>query len=377
MDYDVIIAGGSFAGLAAAAQLQGKRVLLIEPHQIGKVPTSACGTLLSVLEATGTMDSLCQIHDQYILNLPRHSHTIPLPDLFCTFDYDIFCNRLLAQSDAEVLQASVQGCQDHLVQTSRGSFTADVLIDATGWRAALSTNGRQKTQAHKGKSFGIETVAPVQSSGLEFWYMPGRLLPKGVTWLFPAGETSHAGIASYVGQTRLKEGLEQWLHDEFDQSLNGVHGGYFPYRRRPPVAGHIFRVGDSAGQCLPLTAEGIRPALYFGDKAGQLARAVIEGEMTEAEAIAIYQRCVDEQASLYRFLLFVQKLLTNIPVPLVETIVARIEKWDKFISFMQLYGRAMTLSPTAVADDQVSPNRAAASERFLSRPLVAKSGEQP
>lgn len=35
MNYDIIIAGGSFAGLAAAVQLESKRVLLVEPHAIG------------------------------------------------------------------------------------------------------------------------------------------------------------------------------------------------------------------------------------------------------------------------------------------------------------------------------------------------------
>ncbi len=351
MDYDVIIAGGSFAGLAAAAQLRGKRVLLIEPHEIGKVPTSACGTTLAVLKATGTMDSLCQTHDNYILHLPRRTHTIPLPETFCTFDYDVFCNQLLAQGDAEVLRAAVRGHDDRLVHTSQGSFTADVLIDATGWRAALSSNGQQKTAAHKGKSFGMETVIPVQSSGLEFWYLPGRLLPKGVTWLFPAGATSRAGIASYVGQTQLKADLDQWLAEDFNQTTKGIHGGYFPYRRRPPVAGNIFRVGDAAGQCMPLTAEGIRPALYFGAKAGQLARAVISGQMTEAEALAHYRRCVDEQASLYRFLLFIQKFLTNIPVPLVETIVSGIEGWRYFHAFMRVYSRAMIPSPAVVPEE--------------------------
>jgi len=66
MQYDVIISGGSFAGLAAAVQLQGKRVLLVEPHKIGAVQTSACGTLLAVLKATGTMDSLLQVHDRIL-----------------------------------------------------------------------------------------------------------------------------------------------------------------------------------------------------------------------------------------------------------------------------------------------------------------------
>ncbi len=351
MDYDVIIAGGSFAGLAAAAQLRGKRVLLIEPHEIGKVPTSACGTTLSVLKATGTMDSLCQTHDKYILHLPRRTHTIPLPHTFCTFDYDIFCNQLWAQSDAELLHAVVRGHEGHLVHTSQGSFTADVLIDATGWRAALSSNGQQKTKVHKGKSFGIETVVPVQSSGLEFWYLPGRLLPKGVTWLFPAGATSRAGIASYVGQTQLKADLQQWLDDEFSQPMEGMHGGYFPYRRRPPVVENVFRVGDAAGQCMPLTAEGIRPALYFGAQAGQLARAIVSGQMTEAKAMAHYRHCVDEQASMYHFLLFIQKFLTNIPVPLVETIVSGIENGRYFHAFMRVYSRTMIPSLATVPED--------------------------
>ena len=35
MQCDIIISGGSFAGLAAAVQLHGKRVLLVEPHTIG------------------------------------------------------------------------------------------------------------------------------------------------------------------------------------------------------------------------------------------------------------------------------------------------------------------------------------------------------
>lgn len=53
MMYDVTIAGSSLAGLAAATQLRGKRVLLIEPHSVGAVRTSARGTLLAVHVATG------------------------------------------------------------------------------------------------------------------------------------------------------------------------------------------------------------------------------------------------------------------------------------------------------------------------------------
>src|SRR3989337_3864459 len=103
--YDVLIAGGSFAGLAAAVPLRGRRVLLVEPHEIGAVQTTACGTLLAVLQATGTVDSLHQIHNSLVLHLGDETIEYPLPYAFCTFDYRRFCQLLLAQPDAAVVPA--------------------------------------------------------------------------------------------------------------------------------------------------------------------------------------------------------------------------------------------------------------------------------
>ena len=40
----------------------------------------------------------------------------------------------------------------------------------------------------------------------------------------------------------------------------------------------MFFVGDSAGHCLPLTAEGIRTAFYFGIACGRELRAVVDGD---------------------------------------------------------------------------------------------------
>ena len=47
-------------------------------------------------------------------------------------------------------------------------------------------------------------------------------------------------------------------------------------------------VGDSAGHCLPLTAEGIRTALYFGLACGRELRAVVEGRQSREQALATY-----------------------------------------------------------------------------------------
>ena len=50
----------------------------------------------------------------------------------------------------------------------------------------------------------------------------------------------------------------------------------------------MFFAGDSAGHCLPLTAEGIRTALYFGLACGRELRAVLAGEQTREQALARY-----------------------------------------------------------------------------------------
>ncbi|HEX6268945.1 MAG TPA: NAD(P)/FAD-dependent oxidoreductase [Anaerolineales bacterium] len=340
MGYDIIIAGGSFAGLAVAVQMRGKRVLMVEPHAIGSVQNSACGTLLAVLEATGTVDSLLQVQNRLVLHLGESEFEYPLPYSFCTFDFRIFCNRLLLQSNVEVLRASVLGHRGHEILTTRGIVSAKILIDATGWRAALATNSRQQTQHHAGRSFGLETTIPTSEDGLHFYYEPSRLPPFTVGWLFPIGTRARAGLGSYLGQTRMAEALADFTHSEFGLSPDGRHGGYFPYRRQQPTTGCVFRIGDAAGQCIPLTGEGIRPALHFGAMAGRLVRRVLDGEIREANALREYRNLVRRHAEPYRYLLAVQKLLPRLPMAWIERIAGRVKQPDVLDPLLRWYWKS-------------------------------------
>lgn len=341
MDYEVVIAGGSFAGLAVAAQLRHRHVLLVEPHDIGAVQTSACGTLLAVLEATGTMDSLLQIHDRLILHLRDRMVEYNLPYPFCTFDYRTFCSRLLAQGDAELLQASVLGHLGHLVYTTNGVYDADILVDATGWRAALATNSGRQTEPHRGMSFGLETVIPVKENGLHFYYDAPGLGPYNIGWLFPTSAFSRAGIASYLGHTQLNKNLSNFVHNKFGQSPDGRHGGYFPYHIQSAVSGQVFRVGDAAGQCLPFSGEGIRPALYFGTAAGRLARRVLEGELCMEEALLWYQRFAEQHRLAYRVLLAAQNIIPGLLMPWIETIAGLVQPEKRINAIMRAYWKAI------------------------------------
>lgn len=349
MDYDVIIAGGSFAGLATAVQLRGKRVLMVEPHAIGAVQTSACGTLLAVLEATVTTDSLLQVHDRIVIHLRGRAYEFSIPDPFCTFDYRAFCYRLLAQAEVEILHASVLGHRGHIVYTTKGAFDAEILIDATGWRAALATNARQQTRTHIGKSFGLETVIPVKKKGLHFYYDKRKWGAYNVAWLFPVGAFSRAGFGSYRGLTRLNSALNGFVRDHFGYSPNGIHGGYWPYRRQPAITGHVFRVGDAAGQCLPFTGEGIRPALYFGARVGRLARRVLDGDMRAPEALRAYRE-IDRRhvAMTHHVLLAAQKVIPGLPMGCIERIASYVLPPERLYPAVQAYKEVIDPSVLAL-----------------------------
>lgn len=68
MVYDVIIAGGSFAGLAVATQLRGRRVLILDRKPVGTGQTSACGTIMPVLEHWHAEESVLQVHHSLFLH---------------------------------------------------------------------------------------------------------------------------------------------------------------------------------------------------------------------------------------------------------------------------------------------------------------------
>ena len=335
MHYDAIISGGSFTGLAAAVQLHGKRVLLVEPHTIGAVQTSACGTVLRILETTGTMDGLLQVHDRILLHLGKRTFDYPMLYSFCTFDYRVFCRRLLAQSDAEVLRASVLRHDGHKVSTTRGIIESDILIDATGWRAALATNLRQqRAKPHNSRSFGLETTIPTAKDGLHFYNAPRLLRSFNVGWLFPIGGSSRAGLASFT-------------QNEFGLPPDGRHGGHFPYRLQSTSTGDVFRIGDAAGQCIPLTGEGIRPALYFGAMAGRLVRRALDEEISLPTALHRYERFVGRRVRLYRHLLIVQKVLPALPMGWIGGVARYVQRPDVLDPLLRCYWKMF--EPDALA----------------------------
>ena len=309
-EYDAIIVGASFAGLAVARQLRGD-VLLLDRHEVGAVQTSACGTPLWVPRSLWVEHSVLQVHERLDVRTPSRTVTFDLHDVpFCTFDYRAFTQGLLAQSSATFKRAAVTGFDDDGVRTGDGRYTAPIIVDASGWRAALVKEAAPALRAGA-YSFGLETPTPITDDRLTF-VLDSRLIRRGLGWIFPVGRGSLIGLGSYAGVSSLGPALRQFLQD-LGAAPARCHGSFFPNRMLRPTVGRLFAVGDAAGQCLPLTAEGIRPALYFGGECGKLVRRVLEGELTLDRALAEYARLVDRYRWAYGVLRSIQWLAAHAP----------------------------------------------------------------
>lgn len=70
-DWDAVIVGASFAGLAAAIELSAAgRVLLLDRAEVGEGETSACATPLGVLEHLQALEAVEQVHHEVVFHFP-------------------------------------------------------------------------------------------------------------------------------------------------------------------------------------------------------------------------------------------------------------------------------------------------------------------
>ncbi len=322
-EYNGVIVGSSFAGLAAATQLQGAgRILLVDREPVGAGETSACGTLLAVLEHLDALDSLEQIHPEVAINVAGRRVAFWPGYPLATFDYRTSCEILAGRlSDVETAVATFDGVEaGGVLRLGNRRVQGRVLVDASGWRALLAREYGAPPPDPAHRSVGVELRHVHRGCDLEFWLRPEKR-PDGVFWAFPAGGHTREGVASHVGRgNRLRSDLAR-LVGEKDPPARAVHGGMFPSRLRDPVTGPVFVVGDAAGQCLPLSGEGIRPALVWGQEAGRQAARVLRGEVGLDRALASYRERVLARSRHYRTLELLQAGLLRTPVRLLPAAV--------------------------------------------------------
>ena len=142
---------------------------------------------------------------------------------------------------------------------------------------------------------------------MELWIDP-RYVRAGYGWSFPARDEMRVGVGSFWPAHHVKEPTVRLARD-LDLRSERYQGNWIPHELRPAVEGGVFFVGDSAGHCLPLTAEGIRTAFYFGIACGRELRRVLEGTLSREQALRRYSAFSDAHEWKYRWLLRSQRII--------------------------------------------------------------------
>jgi flavin-dependent dehydrogenase len=288
-DCDVLICGASFAGLAVARELRasGARVLVLDRYEIGERQTSACAAPTEWLRNLGLEASIRQTFGSLLVHTRAITARWPLPWTFSTFDYRALCAELWAQRGRGTTfeTAKVDGRRGDVVLTDRGEVRAPLIVDALGWRRVLGAGANvQPPEARLSR--GLEVHPGGSAADLELW-IDRAVIRAGYGWSFPAGEELRIGVGSFDPHDHVKQPTVR-LAEALERDTVAYQGNWIPHRLRPATEDGVFFAGDSAGHCLPLTAEGIRTALYFGIACGRELRAVLAGARGRHEALRRY-----------------------------------------------------------------------------------------
>ena len=326
-EFDVVVCGASFAGLAVARELTGSgaRVLLVDRYEIGERQTSACAAPTEWLDNLGLGPSVRQTFRDLVVHRPSKTYRWTLPWTFSTFVYRQLCDLLAEQGDFTFETAKVDGITRgnvHTVHTDRGDLRAPLVVDALGWRRVLSERRGAIQPPEARLSRGLEVHPPATGDDLELWLDPKYVVP-GYSWAFPAGDELRTGVGSFDPHDHVKDPTLQ-LASDLDVPAVRFQGNWIPHRIRRGVEDGVFFAGDSAGHCLPTTAEGIRTALYFGLACGRELRHVVEGRQVRRQALERYGAFCDEHRWAFESLLGVQHAVGRIiERPRLTTAVVR------------------------------------------------------
>jgi flavin-dependent dehydrogenase len=143
-------------------------------------------------------------------------------------------------------------------------------------------------------------------------WIDSRYVPAGYGWSFPAKDEVRIGVGSFDPRFHIRDTTEL-LAEDLGRDRVRYQGNWIPHKLRSATEDGVFFAGDSAGHCLPLTAEGIRTAIYFGIGLGREMRAVLDGRQSREQAAARYARFNDRHEWKFEWMLRVQRLIPRVP----------------------------------------------------------------
>ncbi len=306
--FDCIIVGGGPAGSAAAYHLAkaGRDVLLLEAATLPRYKACSGAVSPSVAEwfdfdFTPAIDS--QVRNvRYTWKLGDAVDARLETEPIWSVRRDIFDQFLIDQAIATGAQVRDQtpvtgvAFKDDFWQVSTVTevLSARYIIAADGAKGPMAD--WLGFRSHKVRDAGvleIVTAEPVEDGAFSFEF---GLAKNGCLWSFPKQQGYSIGVSSFIGkplqdmETPLKKYAPEF-GASFEQGTLYTHPLKLWDGNCDLHTDHALLAGEAAAIVDPLTAEGIRPAMYSGMMAAQ---AIDQAMVGDADALAGYSRTIHQ-----------------------------------------------------------------------------------